>query len=339
MELFAEVLRSPVFPADKLVLAKNQAQGGIERRNDEPDAIISREFNKLIYGDRSPYARTIEYDTLANIERQDLIDFYQRSVRPERTILGLSGDFDTAAIKPLLAEYFGDWQGAAVPELPEPPEVTAEPPGGVYFIERPQLTQSYIQLGHLGGQLDNPDYPALSVLNGVLNGFGGRLFNDLRSRQGLAYVVYGVWSPRFDYPGMFVAGGQTRSDATVPFVESILGELERIRREPIAAEELDYAKDSILNSFVFNFQDPSQTLSRLMRYEYYGYPEDFIFTYQRGVKATTAADVLRVAETYLQPDRVTTLVVGSAEQIQPPLSQLAGEVQTVDIAIPGPPAG
>ena len=99
--------------------------------------------------------------------------------------------------------------------------------------------------------------------------------------------------------------------------------------------ELAFAKDSVLNSFVFNFEDPSQTLSRLMRYEYYGYPADFLFRYQRGVEATTAADVQRVAQTYLKPEFLVTLVVGNAAAIQPPLTQLAAEVTPIDITIPG----
>jgi zinc protease len=191
-------------------------------------------------------------------------------------------------------------------------------------------------LGHLGGRLDSPDYPALSVLNGVLNGFGGRLFNQVRSRQGLAYSVYGVWNPNYDYLGTFMAGGQTRSETTVAFIKSILAEIERLRTTPISEEELANAKDSILNSFVFNFQSPSQTLARLMRYEYFGYPEDFIFKYQEAVKATTVADIQRVAQKYLQPEKIVTLVVGDTETIDPPLSSLGVEVKTVDISIPTP---
>jgi zinc protease len=161
----------------------------------------------------------------------------------------------------------------------------------------------------LGGQFNSPDYPALDVLNGVLNGFGGRLFNSVRSRQGLAYSVYGSWSPRYDYPGVFFAGGQTRSEATVPFIKGIQTEIEKLKSELVTPAELAYAKDSVLNSFVFNFENPSQTLSRLMRYEYYGYPADFLFRYQKAVEATTAADVQRVAQTYLKPENLVTLVV------------------------------
>jgi zinc protease len=135
---------------------------------------------------------------------------------------------------------------------------------------------------------------------------------------------------------MFIAGGQTRSEATVPLIQAIKGEIEQLRTTPITPKELAYAKEGTLNSFVFNFQDPSQTLSRLMRYEYYGYPEDFLFRYQQGVEATTIDDVQRVAQTYLQPEQIVTLVVGNREAIQPPLTSLSTNVTSLDVTIPEP---
>ncbi|MBZ8178759.1 M16 family metallopeptidase [Oscillatoria salina] len=337
-KLFSKVLREPAFAPDKLELAKNQMRGGIARRNDNPGDIASREFRKLIYGPMSPYARTVEYATLDNIQRNDLIAFYQKYFRPDNMILGIVGDFDSEEMKALIAENFGDWRSPANVGLPEVPDASQQQTGGVFVVDRPELTQSNILLGHLGGKLINPDYPELDVLNGVVNGFGGRLFNEVRSRQGLAYSVYGFWSPRYDYDGIFVAGGQTRSDATVPFVQAIVSELQKLRQEPPTEAELEYAKESILNSFVFNFQDPSQTLSRLMRYEYYDYPSDYIFQYQQQVKATTREDVLRVAKEYLAPEKIVVLVVGNQSQMQPPLSSLGTQVQTVDVSIPSPPS-
>lgn len=334
--LFAEVLRQPAFNAQKLAIAKNQKRGAIARRNDDPQDIATREFDKLIYGETSPYARSVEYSTLDNISRQDVIDFYQQYFRPDNIILGIVGDFDTDAMADRIDQAFGDWQvdGAAAPRETSP--VFQKYDRGLFLVDRPQLTQSNIFLGHLGGQLDNPDYPVLSVINGVLNGFGGRLFNEVRSRQGLAYSVYGYWSPNYDFDGTFVAGGQTRSNSTVPFIKAVKAEIQKLRITPITEQELANAKESILNSFVFNFQNPSQTLSRLMRYEYFGYPEDFIFQYQEGVKNTTVEDVLEVAQIYLRPDKMVTLVVGSVQTINPPLSSLDSEVTTVDISIPQP---
>ncbi|MBP0001068.1 MAG: insulinase family protein [Cyanobacteria bacterium SID2] len=337
LDLFVEVLREPAFAEDKLDVAKTQMRGNIARRNDDPGSIADREFQKLIYGATSPYARTTEYQTLNNISRDDLVAFYDRFFYPDRTILGIVGDFDTNAVKDLISEKLGNWQPSSE-LLPDLPEVSQAYPSGIFFVDRPQLTQSYVELGHLGGLRDSPDYATLGVMNNVLSGFGGRLFNEVRSRQGLAYSVYAYWSAQYDYPGMFVAGGQTRSEATVPFIESIRAEIDRIRTEPISEDDLKFAKDSTLNSFIFNFADPAQTLSRLVRYDYYGYPEDFIFKYQAGVEATSIEDVQRVAKTYLDPDSIVTLVVGNSEAIDPPLSNLSPdtEITSIDITIPEP---
>ncbi len=337
-ELFAEVLQQPAFLQEKLDLAKTQLRGSIARRNDDPGSIASREFRKLIYGDSSPYGRTVEYATLDNISRPDLVNFYQQYYHPNNIILGIEGDFDPQKMKSLIEKNFGNWKANPKLTKSELPQVQQAKGRGLFFVDQPQLTQSNVLIGHLGGEFNSPDYPALDVMNGVLNGFGGRLFNEVRSRQGLAYSVYGYWSPRYDYPGMFIAGGQTRSDATVKFIKSVNTEIKRIKAKPITSKELAFAKESTLNSFVFNFQDPAQTLSRLMRYEYYGYPQDFLSRYQKAVEATTAADVQRVAQKYLQPENMITLVVGSQNNIQPPLKQLSTQVTPIDITIPGAPS-
>jgi zinc protease len=338
--LFAEVIQQPAFPQDRIDLAKNQWRGAIARRNDDPGNITSREFSKLVYGQASPYARTIEYDTLDKISREDIVNFHHRYFHPGNMMLGIVGDFDPEQMRSLIEERFGSWQvptDVVLPEAIDLPEV-AQANQGVFVVDQPQLTQSYIQMGHLGNTLENPDFPHMDVLNEVMNGFGGRLMNEVRSRQGLAYVVYAYWSPQFDYPGTFVGGGQTRTETTVPFIQSMLREIETVRTTPISDDELSRAKDSVLNAFIFNFQTPGQTLSRLMRYEYYDYPADFIFQYRNGVESTTAADVLRCAQTYLQPENLITLVVGNQAAIDPPLSLLTEdtEITQIDISIPPP---
>ena len=210
--LFVEVLREPSFAQDKIDFAKNQRRGAISRRNDSPNDIAGREFKKLIYGSDSPYARTIEYQTVNNIDRQDLVKFYQTYFHPNNIILGIVGDFDPQEMRSLIQKHLGNWKPnpnlASMDRLPSAVSNSA-PGGGLFFVNQPQLTQSYVQMGHLGGQLSSPDYTALSVRNGVLNGFGGRMFNQVRSAKGLAYSVYAYWRARYDYPGVFFAGGQT----------------------------------------------------------------------------------------------------------------------------------
>lgn len=333
-DLFSQVLKEPAFDSQQLILTKTQLQGQIARRNDNPGDIANRELHKLIYGESSPYARTIEYDTLNNISLSDVISFHQKYIRPESLILGIVGDFDSKEMRKLIQNKFGNWKSSATkPEITIPQAYQINK-NELFFVDQPHLNQSNVLLGHLGGKLDSPDYPVLSVINGLLNGFGGRLFNNLRSRQGLAYTVYGYWNAAYDYPGIFLAGGQTSSETTVQFIESLMAEVELLRNQPIEEDELAYAKESILNSFVFKFENPSQTLSRLLTYEYYGYPEDFIFKYQDGIKKTTMKDIQRVAEQYLKPENTVILVVGNKENIYSSLSKLKKDINSVDVTIP-----
>lgn len=335
--LFSEVLREPAFPQDQIELSKTQIRGSIQRRNDDPDDIGSREFQRLIYGKQSPYARIEEYESINSISSEDINAFYQRYFRPNRIILGIVGDFDSKSMLQLIQQEFEDWQPTEPESVDILPKVQQVVESGTYLVDKPELTQSTIQIGHIGGQLNEPDVFALYVMNEILNSFGGRLFNEVRSRLGLAYSVYGVWSPQYDYPGVFVSGGQTRSEATVPFIKAVKAELEKMRQTEVTQAELDQAKDAILNSFVFNFEKPGQILSRLMRYKYFDYPEDFLFKYQREVKATTTRDVLEAARRNLNPEKLVTLVVGSQEMIQPNLKSLDPGTQLVDVTIPGTP--
>ncbi|QDZ40768.1 insulinase family protein [Euhalothece natronophila Z-M001] len=325
-DLFAEVIKSPAFDEQQFALAKQQAEGRISRRDDDPGDVADREFKKLVYGEDSPYARTEEYETLDNISREDVIAFYESYFRPEEMILGIVGDFDSEEMRDRAQEAFGNWEVTTPTPNYELADVEQATTGGVHLVEKPQLSQSYVEMGHLAGTLDNPDYPTLRVINGALNGFGGTLYNEVRSRQGLAYSVYGVWRANYDYPGYFVAGGQTSSETTVPFIQSIQNEITKVQEDLLSEDQLAYAKESILNSFIFNFESNEQTLSRLMRYNYYDYPDDFIFQLQEGIRETSKEDVQRVAQTYLKPEEMTTLIVGNPDGIDPSLEELGQPV-------------
>jgi zinc protease len=106
-------------------------------------------------------------------------------------------------------------------------------------------------------------------------------------------------------------------------------------QEEVTDEELALAKDSYLNSFVFNFASKGQIINRLMTYAYYGYPADFLQKTKENVEKVTKADVLRVAKAHLHPDQMQILVVGRPDDLDKPLSTL-GEVKAIDITIPAP---
>jgi predicted Zn-dependent peptidase len=174
-------------------------------------------------------------------------------------------------------------------------------------------------------------------MNKILGGgFTGRLFKNVRSREGLAYSVFGSYSANYDYPGEFYVGCMTKSESTVYAIRAMLKEVEKIKEAEVTDEELALAKESFLNSFVFNFDTKGEIVRRRMIYEYFGYPEDFLMKTKENVEKVTKADVLRVAKKHLKPDTVQILVVGRPEEFDQPLSTL-GEVNEIDITIPPPP--
>ncbi len=330
--ILADVLRHPALPADKLDLAKQQEKSDIAARNDDPMGVIFREAAKLVYGPEHPYARTTEYATINAITRDDVVAFHQRFFHPDRVILTVSGDFSSAAMKQSLEQAFGDWEKATEP-LPPDPEVKPTELNANYLVEKEDMTNSGVVLAQQGIRMDNPDYPALAVMNEILGGgFSSRLFNEIRTKRGLAYSTGSGIGAGLHHPGALLSYAITQSDSTVSTLRYVKREVEKIRTEPVTADELRMAKDGILNSLVFDFSSKGAVLNRMADYEYYGYPSDFLQKYQAAVQNVTAADVQAAASKTIRPT-MATLVVGNEAKFGPALASI-GEFEHVSIAIP-----
>ncbi len=333
---FHDVLTEPEFRQDKLDLAKTEMNGGIARRNDEPQGIAEREFANIVYGKNTPYGWQEEYDTINRISRADLVDFYHRYFFPANTMLAVWGDFSAPEMKARLEKLFADWTVQQPPVAAFPP-VTAKPAAGTYLGGKSDVTQTFFSVGHLGGVLKDKDYPALEIMADILGGgFQSRLVRRVRTEMGNAYEIEADWSANYDHPGLFSIWGSTKSVSTVETLQAILEEVERMRSAEVSEAELKTAKDAALNSLVFAFDTKAKTLGRMLNYEYYGYPRDFIQQYHRAVEAVTRADVLRVAKQYLAPAEFTIVAVGNAEEFGQPLARLGRQVTAIDLTIPGP---
>jgi zinc protease len=327
----ADLLEHPEFRQEKINLAKQQLASAISRRNDDIDEISHRESRKLAYGADSPYARTPEYPTVEAVTREDLLAWHQRTVVPNNMIIGVSGDFDSAAMERKLREAF-----AALPKGQPFTSVKADfhgPRPGIYLIEKSDVNQSAITMVELGTDRHNPDYYAISVMDQVFGGgFSSRLFSNIRTRQGLAYSVGGGVGTNFDHPGIVEISMGTQSGSTAKAIEALNHEIARIIKGGVTQAELKNAKDAILNSFIFEFDSKEKVLAERIRYEFYGYPPDFIERYRTGIEKVTAADVDRVARKYIHPEKLAVLVVGHAKDFDRDLASL-GKVTPIDISI------
>ena len=335
LSILADVLMNPAFREDKIQLAKILHRSSIARRNDNVMAIAGREYSKLIYGAESVYARHTEYATIDNISRDDLVAFHKKFFCPNNMMLAVWGDFDTNEMIKKIEETLKGWEKADI-QLPTVPEVQYEFQPTVNVIRKDDVNQSNIYLGHIGGLRNDPDYFALILMNRVLgSGFTSRLFKNIRSREGLAYSVFGNYSANYDYPGVFYVGCQTKSESTVYAIRAMAEEVRKMTESEVTDEELALARESYLNSFVFNFDTKGEIVNRLMTYEYFGYPADFLQKTKQNVEKVSKADVLRVAREHLKPDKMQILAVGRPQDFDEPLSVL-GPMREIDITIPVP---
>jgi zinc protease len=333
--LWLDLLRNPAFPQEKIDLAKTQANTGIARRNDEPQSILSRELQTLGYGRNSPYARYSEYATIASITRDDLLAFHKQTVHPNNMILSFIGDFNGAQLEQRLRKTFESWPRGPQMAKPDPAITPAKP--GVYFVAKEDVTQANIAMVHAGIERNNPDMPAITVMNEILSGgFSGRLMQQLRSVRGLTYGVGGGVGAPWDFPGLFRVQMSTKSGTTLESIEALRGEVRRMIESPASEKELSLAKESILNAFVFTMDTRAKALQQQVLLELYGFPPDYFTKWPGLIEKVTAADVARVAKTYLHPDQLAVLVVGNQNEFEKPLSTL-GPVTTIDITIPEPP--
>lgn len=330
-----DVLLHPNFQQSKLDLARRSEITGILRRNDDASAIASREAIQIAYGAANPYGRIPEIATVSAVTLDDLKAWHQKTVVGANLIVGVIGDFQISDMEAKLRAAFG-----SIPQgtrMPTPTIEFHEPKPGIYFANKADVDQTNVYMVGLGTEERNPDFYALSVMNEVFSGgFGSRVVQNVRTKLGLAYDVGGSFGAAYDHPGLFAVGLGTKSVSTDAATKATLDEVRRLRTEPPTEAELRKAKDDLLNSFIFNYDSPDKVLGEQVTLFVYGYPPDFLERYRAGVEQVTAADVTRVAQKYVQPEKLAIVVVGNEGEIQPPLKQL-GPVTPLDTTIPGAP--
>jgi zinc protease len=309
---FFDVLRNPAFREEPLKLAKARMIEQLRQVNDQPSTILSREYDRLLYGDNAvtwqPTKATYEGITAA-----DLKAFHAKYFTPKNVILAVSGDFDKAALKAKIEKLAAGWTGG-VPAFPALPKTFPNPEPGVYFVQK-AINQGYISLGHLGISDTNPDYFAVQIMNFILGGgsFTSRITTKVRSDEGLSYNQGSRFTYPWGLPGTFSGYVQTKSSTVGYAISLILNEFNRIRKEPVSDAEMETAVNFYLESFADNFQSAQATMMSFANLEMTGKPMDYYKTYRSKIQAVTKAKVQEAATKYIQPDKAVIVIVGDWE--------------------------
>jgi zinc protease len=336
LSLFAEVLRAPAFPEDKIELAKVGLRQAIASRNDEMIPILIRVATEAIYGKDNPYARKAEYATVEAIAREDCQKLHARVFQPNRMVLAVYGDFKSSEMKKLLAEKFGDWKKGDAAAVPPPP-VPGVAKARLVFAPKDDVTQSGIIISHLGFRADDPDYADMTVFEMALGGgFQSRLVNKIRTARGLAYSAGAAAGADYARPGVFMAYSLTRTDSALTALDLLRQETTKVTEAPFTDAELKVAKESVVNGLVFSFAEPSAILFRSAFFELTGYPLDFLERYQKALEGVNAATVLEAAKRKIHPDRFVAIVVGKEKEFEKPLESMGLPLERADISIPPP---
>ncbi|HKT36686.1 MAG TPA: pitrilysin family protein [Nitrospira sp.] len=322
LEIFGGLLRSPTFDPAEVDLAKLQAIERIRRREDEPESIASREFAKLLYGSSHPSARESSIESIERINREDLIAFHHDTIHPNGIILGVTGDFARDEMVASLLKTFGDWKRGPVPEvkIADVPKDEAER-AVIHFVNK-DTSQTHLRVGHLSIKENDSDYVALAIANDILGGDSGvsRLFNEVRTKRGLAYSVGSELRTSMFDQGMWLLWAETNLPSTTDVLGEMVANVERISSELVSDEELAASKEGYMNASIFDSSSASKIVSRLVQLEYDGLPRDFFLQLREKVLHVSKHDVLAAAKKYLRLDRLKIMAVGSGGALSKLLS-------------------
>jgi zinc protease len=320
LDILADMLVNPTFPAEALERIRGQRLVALTQARARPDAIAGRVFPRVLYGSAHPYGRLTSEDSLKAITRDDVMKLYSSYFQPGRAVVTVVGDVTESSVKPVIEKALAAWPRGGTRPTFTYPALSERQKTTIFLVDKPGAAQSTFAIGHPGPPRNTPDYYAMQVMNTMLGGmFQSRLNANIREEKGYSYGV----SSGFAYgkgPGAFRAGGDVVSDKTDAALVEFMKELRGILGDrPVTDEELETAKDSLVQRLPATFASVSAINGALTSLWVQDLPDDYYQQYAKAVGGVTKEDVLRVAKKYIEIDRLAIVIVGDRASIEGPL--------------------
>ncbi|HEV7785626.1 MAG TPA: pitrilysin family protein [Thermoanaerobaculia bacterium] len=322
-ELLADVAFQPTFPAAEVERLQRQRLAEILRRTQDPSALADDRFHRVLY-EGTAYAQPLigEERSLAALDREALVDFYQRHYGLDGAALIAVGDFDPEELLREAERAFAT--GGPTTTAAPPPEI--HPPArtgiSVHIVDRAGAAQTELRMGHPGVSRSHPDYPSLVVFNGLLGGkFTSRINLNLRERHGYTYGASSRFSGRMG-PGPFTVNAGVATESTGAAAREVLFELRRIREALVEPEELTETQSYLVGVFPYTMQTIGDLAKRLETLAVFGLPDDYYTRHLERIASVTREDILDVARRHVDPEHVAIVAVGPAEALEPQLQGL-----------------
>lgn len=332
LKLLAEIIRAPAFPEREVERLKSERLAELLKLRAEPRGLADVMFSKMLYDPASRYSlpEIGSESSVPNIQLADVQRFYGWRYQPQSVTLVVVGDITARDAEKLALQSFGDWRGtsAGACGVNDKP---ARQSRALHIVAKPDAKQSEVRIGNVGIPRHHPDYHATVVMNAVLGGlFSSRINLNLRERHGYTYGAFSHLDWR-RHAGPFVVSTAVQSEVTAPAAREAVNEIERIRQEPVTADELSLATSYLDGVFPIRYETTDAIAGALAALVEYDLPDDFYDTYREQVRNVSAEDVLRVARAHLQPDVLQLLVVGDPDTVRKPVEALGfGEATLYD---------
>ena len=322
LSLMADLALRPSFPAEEIERQRTSRLGDLVQGRDNPGRVAAEVMAAALYGPRHPYGYT-ENGTESSVQglmRDDLVGFWRRHFVPGNAALVVAGDVSMGALRALAEKAFAGWEGAApAPVALGETETTA---ARVIIVDKPGSPQTQLRVAGIGAARSSPDFRALQVMNLALGGlFSSRINMNLREEHGYSYGAFSAFVFRRS-AGPFVAGAGVRTDATALSVTEIFKEIAGMVAAPMSGEELQKAKDSMVNSLPGAFETSLDSVSSFSNIFVYDLGLDYYTRYAGQVHAVTAVQALDVARRYLVPEELVVIAVGDRAVIEEDLRAL-----------------
>lgn len=330
MDTLADVVLRPRFEPAEAERARSERLAALERSRDDPATLADWYFARALYdGHRYGLPRSGTAETVARFDAAAARAYHARVLIPNEAIFSVSGDVDAQDMLARIRAAFGDWPRGELSALGAPPPALAPTQRKIVVVERPDLVQARIIVGHEGISRTDEDRIAVGLMNSVVggSGFSSRLMSRLRSDEGLTYGVYSGFSLRRS-TGPFLVSTFTEVASVRRALDLLLSELERGRAQPPDESELSWARTLTVGRFSMSLETSGAVIESLVDLEVYGLPRDSLDTFRARVRALTEAEVAKAARDHLHPERTAIVLVGPSAALLPQLEGL-GPVEVV----------